>query len=105
MTVSIAIIWTNPTMNTDGTPIQTTGPSSITGTVIQIGTDNGGAFGTLVTTLNVTGAASNFTTALNPGTYSVRAATKNAAGSQSGWSAVVTKVVAPPPIPEPPVLA
>ncbi len=99
---------TNPTLNTDDTPIPATGAGSLTQLRIEYGTCVGTAFGTKAGEVLRTSpaAGANFTGSLNlqPGTTCIRVLVQNTYGSESQPSNVVSRVVDPP-IPKPPTLA
>lgn len=95
------VTWTNPTARTDGTALTA---AQIGSTEVDHGTCSGTAFGTSSGTQSATGAATTLTiTGLVPGTYCFRARTVDTSGVQSGWSAVVSKVV-PVAAPNPPTI-
>ncbi len=99
------VSWTNPTTNTDGSAIPTTGAGSLTGTRVEWGTCSGGAFGTRAGELTAPAGATTAQIAnVAPGTWCVRAFSRNTYGSESAASGVASKVV-PVPVPNPPVLA
>lgn len=95
------VTWTNPTARTDGTALPA---SQIGSTRVEWGTCSGSAFGTTQGNQSATGAVtSTIISDLIPGTYCFRAATVDAAGVQSGWSNIASKVVPVAP-PNPPVI-
>ncbi len=95
------VSWTNPTTRTDGTALPS---SQIGSTRVEWGTCSGSAFGSALGNQSATGTAtSTIINNLAPGTYCFRAATVDAAGLQSGWSNIASKVVPVAP-PSPPVI-
>lgn len=95
------VTWTNPTTRTDGSALAA---SQIGSTKIEWGTCQGSSFGAAAGSASAVGAATSLVVQNLPaGTYCFRAATIDAAGLQSGWSAVASKVVPVAP-PNPPVI-
>lgn len=102
------ITGTNPTTNTDATPIAATGPGSLTSLRIEYGTCSApNVFGTKVGEVSRAAGApgASFSQVLNlqPGTTCVRAFVANTYGSESPASNVTVRVIDPP-VPAPPVL-
>lgn len=99
------ISFTVPTTNIDGSAIPATGPGSLVSTRIQWGTCTDlGAFGVLLAGAVVPMPALTYTiTGLEPGSYCVRAFSKNTYAEESNASNVVKKVIAGPK-PRPPTL-
>lgn len=92
------ITWTNPTANTDGSPI-----GAITGTRVEYGSCNGGSiFGTKAGERLATSGTS-LTLSLTAGTWCIRAYTQTAAGESLPSNAV--QAVIPAPLPNPPTLS
>lgn len=89
---------TNPTVNTDGSPIPVTGPGALSSIRFEYGTCVGAAFGTVlgskIVTLPVNKAVFS---GIAPGLICVRAYWTNNLGGQSAASAV--SVAGPPPNP------
>lgn len=68
------VSWTNPTQNTDGSAIPSTGPGSLTSTRIEWGTCSGTAFGSRAGDMVVNQpATSGVVQNLAPGTWCFRA--------------------------------
>ena len=100
----LAVRWTPPTTNTDGSAIPASGAGSLTGTRIEWGTCSGTAFGTSIGSTIVAAPASSYTiTGVEPGTYCVRAFARNTYGGESVASNVSSKLV-PAPVPNPPTI-
>ena len=100
------VSWTHPTLNTDGSPIPSTGAGSISNTRIEYGSCAGAAFGTKAGEVNVAAPASS-TTIIGLAaatTYCFRGYSRNSYGIESMASAVVNKLF-PAPTPNPPMLA
>lgn len=101
----LAVRWTPPTTNTDGSSIPASGAGSLTGTRLEWGTCSGTAFGTSIgSTIVAAPATSHTVTGLAPGTYCVRAFARNTYGSESAASVVASKVIVAP-VPNPPLLS
>lgn len=99
---TVGLSWTNPAQNTDGSAIPASGPGSIASTRIEWGTCSGTAFGSALGEFVVQGAAESATTPdLPPGTYCLRAFSRNSYGKESGPSAVAQKTIEAP-TPRPP---
>jgi hypothetical protein len=95
------VTWTHPTTRTDGSALPA---SQIGSTKVEWGTCQGSSFGTAAGNASAAGAATSLVVPNLPaGTYCFRAATIDTGGLQSGWSAVVSKVVPVAP-PNPPTL-
>jgi hypothetical protein len=101
------ITWQMPTQNVDSSSIPSSGPGSLTRTIIQwgsCGTNN--TFGNLIGAQSVlVPATSTIIVNLNPGqTYCFRGLVENTFGEQSAASNVVARLI-PAPVPRPPVLS
>lgn len=95
------VTWTNPTTRTDGSALTA---SQIGSTKIEWGTCQGSSFGAAAGSASAVGAATSLVVpSLPAGTDCFRVATIDAAGLQSDWSAVASKVVPVAP-PNPPVI-
>jgi hypothetical protein len=103
------ITWTNPTQNTDGTAIPSSGTGSIASTRLEWGScTSSGGFGTKAGERVFAAPATSATiTGLADGsTFCFRAFSRNTHGNESGASNVVSRTMpAPPPTPRPPVLS
>lgn len=100
----LAVSWTYPATNTDGSAIPASGAGSISGFVLEWGTCSGNAFGTKIGGAAPTSPATSYTvTGLQPGTYCVRIAAVNSYAVVSAFSNVATKTITAP-TPNPPVL-
>lgn len=97
--------WINATQNTDGSTIPSSGPGSLTNTVIEYGPCNTGKDALQSVTGTITSPNGTATSAaspnLPPGSWCARARHTNTYGEVSDWTAVVTKDVAAPK-PKPP---
>lgn len=92
-TATVTLTWSNPTANTDGTPL--TDLASLD--VYQV---NGSALASLGVCKP---PAATFTTnPLPPGTYTFAVSALNAAGAESDKAQITTTIVAPPPPPKKP---
>jgi predicted phage tail protein len=101
---TLTATWTNPTTNTDSSAIPVSGAGSLTGTRVEYGSCVGTAFGTKAGEVSVTAPATTATTPdLAPGTYCLRAFSKNTYGSESAPSGVASKTISAP-TPSPPTL-
>lgn len=100
----VAVTWTQPTANTDGSSIPTTGAGSIVSNRVEWGSCNGTAFGTKAGERVVTPVATSATvTGLAPGTHCFRVYATNTYGSESAASNAASRAIAAP-IPNPPVV-
>lgn len=100
----VAVTWTQPTTNTDGSAIPATGPGSIASNRVEWGTCNGAAFGTKVGERVVSPAATSATvTGLGPATWCFRAYATNTYAQESAASNAASRIVSPP-VPNPPVV-
>ena len=100
----VAVTWTQPATNTDGSAIPATGPGSIASNRVEWGTCNGAAFGTKVGERVVSPAATTATvTGLGPATWCFRAYATNTYAQESAASNAAQRVVNPP-VPNPPVV-
>ena len=101
----VNVTWNNPTQNVDGSAIPTSGPGSITGTLVRWGSCSGAAFGTAIGEQFVTAPATSYrVTGLAPAaTYCFIAFTRNTFGSQSIASNVGSRTINAP-MPNPPTL-
>lgn len=105
LAANLVVSWTNPTTNTDGTPIPVTGAGSLTGTRVEWGTCSGTAFGIKSGEVTAPAGVSTATiTNVGPGTWCARAFSRNTYGTESVASNVASKIV-PAPVPNPPILA
>jgi len=99
------LTWTNPTTNTDDSPIPSSGPGSLASIRYEWGTCAGAAFGTKSGENTLTPAGTTATVSnLGPGTWCFRVFAKNTYGIESDASNVAVKIV-PPPTPKPPLLS
>ena len=99
------VSWVNPTANTDGSAIPTSGAGSLTGTRVEWGTCSGTAFGTRAGEVTVPApATSTVVQNLTPGTWCVRAFSRNTYNVESAASNVASRTVNPP-VPNPPTLS
>lgn len=94
----LTVSWTNPTTNTDGTPLPPTGPhwhpENIREVQVQIGTCNGSAFGSVVGyVVAYWGANTVRTYDISPGVWCIRAIVRNVAGYSSASSNVVRVLI------------
>lgn len=101
------VSWTNPTQNTDGTPIPATGPGSLTGIELYYGICASGNQSLLPTPVPVSvtvpaPGTSKVITGLGAGTWCFRARSVTSQ-AMSDWTLYVNKTV-PPSVPNPPVL-
>ena len=104
LAADVAVTWTQPTTNTDGSAIPATGPGSIASNRIEWGTCNGTAFGTKVGERVVSPVATSATvTGLGPATWCFRAYATNTYAQESAASNAAQRVVNPP-VPNPPVV-
>jgi hypothetical protein len=104
LAATVAVTWTNPTQNTDATPIPASGAGSIASTRIAYGTCTAdkSAIATVAGNVVVQGVAqAGSLTNLTPGTWCAQAFTSNTYGMESVGSNVANKVVAAP-TPNPP---
>lgn len=100
----VAVTWTQPAANTDGSAIPASGAGSIASNRIEWGTCNGATFGTRVGDRVVSPVATAATvTGLGPGTWCFRAYATNTYGQESAASNAAQRVVNPP-TPNPPVV-
>jgi len=95
---SAIVSWTNPTTNTDGTFIPTTGPGSLVSTRVRWGTCiSGNIFGTQQGQVVANAPASSVEISMLPsGTYCFDAFSLNTYGVESVASNVASKVVEDP---------
>ena len=104
LAADVAVTWTQPTTNTDGSAIPATGPGSIASNRIEWGTCNGTAFGTKVGERVVSPVATSATvTGLGPATWCFRVYATNTYAQESAASNAAQRVVNPP-TPNPPVV-
>jgi hypothetical protein len=103
------INWSNPTQNTDGTAIPSTGANAIASTRLEWGTcTSTGAFGTKAgeRVFNAPATSGTVTGLADGQTFCFRAFSRNGAGNESAASNVVSRAMpTPPPTPRPPVLS
>lgn len=103
----VAVTWTQPATNTDGSAIPATGPGSIASNRVEWGTCTGTApnytFGTAAGSQTIPAATSYLVTGLAPATYCFRVTALNTYGSESAVSNVAQRAVAAP-IPNPPIV-
>jgi hypothetical protein len=101
---TVTVNWTNPTANTDSSPIPASGAGSLASARIEYGTCTAtGGFGTKAGEVTRTQPATTATLNLQPGTTCVQVRVTNTYGIESAASNVATKVVDPP-TPNPPQL-
>lgn len=102
----VTVSWTNPTANTDGTPIPATGAGALTGTLVIWGTcgATAGTFGVEQGRQLVAAPATTYVvTGLVPGTFCFYAQARNSYSVDSDRSNVASKVIVPPK-PQPPTV-
>ena len=91
---SAVISWNNPTANTDGSTIPSTGPGSLVSTRVEWGSCSGSAFGTSQGNILVNQPSTSAEISdLAPGLYCFRAFAKNTFGSESLASNIASKEV------------
>lgn len=97
----VTLSWTNATENTDGTPIEATGPTALVSTVIEWSMCDPETSMVQVPLQEVTVPASVTThvIATGSGTFCFRAKHVNEAGESSDWSNVAVKTVNATPLP------
>lgn len=105
LAANVAVSWTNPTQNVDGSAIPVTGAGRLVGNRVEWGTCTGTApnytFGTSAGQQVFTTPTAAYTVPnLAPGTHCFRAYASTTYG-ESGPSGVAAKVIAPP-LPQPP---
>jgi hypothetical protein len=104
LAADINISWVNPTANTDGSAIPSSGAGSLSGTRVEWGSCSGTAFGTALGERIVAApATSTVVTGLSPATYCARAFARNTYGVESLASNVASRVVSAP-VPQPPTI-
>lgn len=105
LAAGLAVSWSAPVQNTDGTAVPPSGAGSIVSHRVEWGTCSGAVFGTRLGEQVVPMPALTYTVAdVGPGVYCARVFARNTYGSESTASNVGTKTV-PAPTPNPPVLA
>lgn len=97
---TITVVWTNPVLNTDDSPVPDTGPESIASVRIEYGTCVSGAFGVKAGEFVRTRTLGQpmLTTATNnvpTGLTCVRVFVMNVFGNESDASNVASRTVAP----------
>lgn len=99
----VAVTWTQPTTNTDGSSIPLSGAGAIVSNRVEWGSCVGSAFGTAAGSQTIPAATSYLVTGLAPATYCFRVTALNTYGSESAVSNVAQRAVAAP-IPNPPIV-
>jgi len=97
----VTLSWTNATQNTDGTPIEETGPTALASTVIEWSACDPETSMVQVPLQEVTvpPTITEYTIDTGSGTFCFHAKHVNEAGESSDWTNVVTRTVNAKPLP------